>query len=139
MKTILKSSLVLFSTLLFCSFQAPEISTQQDYIIGNWDKLGTRKVSKGADRDVMVVTARQGRFKKLKIKVTDSRVHIQTIKVVYGNGNSNLVVIDKNFKPGDSKIVDLPGKKRIIKKIIFNYHTKFFALGKAKIHVFGKH
>ena len=141
MKNTLKTSLLLVLSFVLFSFQSSITFNQsEDFSVPKpWVKLGTKKVSKGADHDVMMVTAREGKFQKLKLKVTHSRVHINTIKVVYGNGTSNLVVVDRNFQPGDTKIVDLPGNKRIIKKIVFNYHTKFFALGKARIHVLGKH
>ncbi len=137
MKNTLKITVLAAISLLLFSFQPLE--TKVESTKGKkWIKLGTKKVSKGADHDVMMVTAAEGRFRKLKIKVTNSRVHINTIKIVYGNGTSELFGINRNFQPGDFKVYDLPGNKRIIKKIVFNYHTKFFALGKARIHVFGK-
>jgi hypothetical protein len=130
--------LVLFISFSFQTLNAKE-QRSEDYR-GKWVKLGKRRVSKGADHDVIMVTARKGTFRKLKFKVTRSAVHINSIKVVYANGTSELIHIKKNFRRGESsRVIDLKGNKRIIKKIVFNYHTKFFARGKARIHVYGKH
>jgi len=137
MKNILKITTAILVTLVLSSFQTtPNENTDS---VSPWDKLGVRKVSKGADHDVLMVTAREGSFRKLKFKVTNSRVYVHTVKVVFGNGSHELITVNKNFHPGDTSILDLPGGNRIIHKIVFNYHTKFFALGKAKIHVWGKH
>jgi len=130
--------LVLFISFSFQTITAKEHSTKN--LPGKWVKLGKRRVSKGADHDVIMVTARKGTFRKLKFKVTKSPVHINSIKVVYANGSSEIIHVKKNFRRGEfSRVIDLKGNKRIIKKIVFNYHTKFLARGKARIHVYGKH
>jgi hypothetical protein len=61
------------------------------------------------------------------------------VRIVYANGSSENHLANKRFGVGDVVIIDLKGNRRIIKKIIFNYHTTFYAIGKARIHVFGKH
>jgi hypothetical protein len=136
MKNLSSLVLALFLIVSVNSVQANVDSK----IPGKWVKLGKRKVSKGVDHDVIMVTVRKGAFRKLKFKITKSPVHIQSIKIVYANGTSEMIHIKKNFKRGEfSRVIDLKGNKRIIKKVVFNYHTKLFARGKAKIHLYGKH
>lgn len=141
MKKLFKTTSLLFLSVLLFSFQSIDESTiTESFPPGKWVKLGMRKVSKGADHDVLMVTANKGRFTKLKFKVTHSPVHISNIRIVFANGESQNFIINKNFPKGvSSRAIDLEGNKRIINKIVFNYHTKFYAKGKARIHVYGKH
>ncbi len=136
MKKFLKLPALLLVIFLMSSFQS--VDTQSNYRFKKWVKLGSRKVSKGADHDVLPVTIRKGKFRKLKVVVTHSPVFIRNMKVVYGNGSVENILINKKFKLRDAIVVDLKGNKRYIHKIIFNYHTGFLALGKGRIHVYGK-
>jgi len=136
MKNFLKLPVLLLVIFLMSSFQSVE--TKSNYKLKKWVKLGTLKVSKGADHDVLPVNIRKGKFRKLKIIVSHSPVFIHNIKVVYGNGTVENIRINKKFKPSDALVIDLKGNKRFINKIIFNYHTHFKVLGKGRIKVYGK-
>jgi hypothetical protein len=129
------------SLLAIFLFSAQDLNAQRGRAKAktDWDQLGSRLVSKGADHDVIELNKRDGLYTKLKFKVAKSRVHIDNIKVVFQNGDVENVRIDRNFNVGEwSSVIDLVGNKRFIDKIIFNYHTKFFADGRGKIIVFGK-
>lgn len=59
--------------------------------------------------------------------------------MVYANGSSENHPVQRRFTKGaSSKVLDLKGGKRIIKKINFNYKTVTPRRGKAKITVFAK-
>ena len=104
-----------------------------------WTKLGQRKVNFRADRDEIRVTASEGTFRKLKLAVRNAPIYIRKIKVVYGNGNStNIIVNSRISKNSESKPFDLPGKNRVIQKIIFNYKSVPNFRGKAFVVVHGK-
>ena len=104
-----------------------------------WTKLGQRKVNFRADRDEIRVTASEGTFRKLKLAVRYAPIYIRNIKVVYGNGNSaNIIVNSRISKNSESKPFDLPGKNRVIQKIIFNYKSVPNFRGKAFVVVHGK-
>jgi hypothetical protein len=129
----------LFAILLFSTL---DLNAQRGRgrMSADWDKLGSRMVSKGADHDIIEMNKRDGHYTKLKFKVEKSRVHIDNIKVVFQNGEVEIIRIDRNFGVGEwSNAIDLVGNKRFIDNIVFNYHTKFFADGRGKIIVFGKH
>jgi hypothetical protein len=134
-----KITSILLITLLFIgltSFNDSEVPVSKK----NWVTLGSRTATKGADHDEILVTAAKGLFRKLKFKVTRSPVHVTNVKVVYANGSSENHIINKRFNAGEhSRVLDLKGGKRIIRKIVFNYRTKIFAKGRARIIVFGKH
>jgi hypothetical protein len=141
MKNFIKTVTVILAAFVFFSFQTEEKNSSSETIPqARWVKLGKRQVSKGADHDVLMVTGNKGKFRKLRFKITNSPVYIANIRVVFGDGSSQNITINENLRKGTmSRVIDLKGKRRVIKKIIFNYHTKFFAKGKARIHVFGGH
>lgn len=105
-----------------------------------WEHLGSRTVNYKIDRDVIKVTAKDGAFKKLKVKVTNGSINMHRIVVQYGNGEKQVIQVKKNFKKGGAtRVIDLKGNKRIIRDITFFYDTKNFSKNRAKVHVFGKH
>ncbi len=105
-----------------------------------WEKLGSRVVNMRGDHDEIMVTALNGVFTKVKFRVNKAPIHVNNIRIVFGNGESKNVKIQRKFAPGtDSRVIDLPGNKRIIKKIVFNYKTVPNHKGKAVVVAWGKH
>ena len=106
----------------------------------SWERLGSRAVNFGLDRDVINVGAHEGAFTKLKVQVTGAPVNMHRVKVEYMNGDVQNLQIKENFSPGSgTRIIDLKGNKRIIQRITFFYDTKNRAKRRAKVHVFGRH
>ncbi len=129
--TFLKSVGLLFISAILFSF------TQKQ---ADWENLGSRTVNMTVDHDEIMVTAADGTFSKIKIQVTKAPLHIYNCKIVFGNGEEKEVEIKQDFAKGTgTRVIDLPGEKRIIKKIIFNYKSVPTAKGKAIVTVFGKH
>ena len=107
---------------------------------GTWSYLGKKTADIKADRDEMLVTAYEGSFTSLKLSVTNSTIHIKNNEVVFANNETKKFTIEQVFSENSSsKIFDLPGNKRVIKKIIFQYKTVGQDGGKAKVQVWGKH
>ena len=105
----------------------------------HWKKLGSKKVDFKLDRDVIYVGAKEGRFGKLKLAVTGGNLNMHKMKVEYMNGHIEKIALKHNFsKKSTSRIIDIDGRKRIIKKITFWYDTKNRSKKKAKVTVFGK-
>ena len=91
---------------------------------GKWESLGSRKVAWTVDRDTIPVTAAEGRFRQLRVSVTGNKIHLIKMKVVYGNGEETELPINKLIAAGaKSPALDLPGNKRIVKKVVFWYQT----------------
>lgn len=108
-------------------------------IAKEWERLGTKKVNYKLDRDVIHVGAKDGRFTKLKIAVTKGNLNMHKMVVHYGNGTKDEIELRHNFgRRSSSRVIDLNGNKRFIKKITFVYDTKNASRRKAKIHVFGR-
>ncbi len=129
----MKSRLVLLLALgiLFISFQSQA---------QKWERLGSRVVNYGLDKDDIIVGAHEGAFTKLRVVVRGGALNMHKMVVHYMNGTKQEIPLRHNFsKASGSRVIDLAGNKRLIKKITFVYDTKNLARAKAKIHVFGRH
>ena len=106
----------------------------------SWVKIGEKAVNMYGDHDEMYVKNWNNTFTKLKLKVSKAPIYVRNIRIVYGNGTSQNIVVNKRFAPGEeSGALDLPGGKRVVKKIIFNYDTINTGRGKAVVTAFGRH
>jgi hypothetical protein len=103
-----------------------------------WTALGSKKVNWKVDGDVLLVGPYEGVLSKLKIKVTGGTVHMIRLVVTYGNGAKDEIPLRHVFKRGSaSRIIDLRGGNRIIKKITFVYDRKNIAR-RARVWVGGR-
>ena len=118
--------LLMCSTVLFA--QAPK-----------WKLLGTKVVKFRTERDVIVVGADEGVYKKIKLTVRKSGIRIKDMKVHFANGDVFDVKI-RNFIPagGETRVIDLPGKNRIIKKVVFWYKSTKKNSKRATVRLFGR-
>ena len=128
---------LLFSLVVGCKSQTPNNGR---IAAPNWTKLGERLVDFRADHDVLPVTAHKGAFTALKLKVLRAPIFINRVTVHYGNGSSQAIPVNRRFAAGsESKVLNLPGNKRIIKKITFRYKTGPKAIKKSMVVVLGRH
>ena len=130
-------SIVLTATVLFsgCSSSKPVANGP------TWVKLGERLVDFRGDHDVIPVTANRGTFSALKFKVLQGPIFLRNVRVVYGNGTDTNIRVDRRIPAGtESRVFNLPGDKRIIKKINLNYKTaqRPGPQPKSKVIVFGR-
>jgi hypothetical protein len=87
-----------------------------------WEKLGETRVDGLVDHDVVTVAQDDSRYSAIQIRVEDSSLVMLQIKVVFGNGETfepNVrLVFDANTQ---SRVIDLPGNTRFIRRIEFHY------------------
>src|SRR5688572_5015297 len=87
-----------------------------------WDKLGERWVHGKADRDVIHVGRRDGRFTRLLLVVEHSALVLDDIVITFGDGSTwsprTRLVFDEQTR---SRVIDLPGEARFIRKITVRY------------------
>jgi hypothetical protein len=104
--------------------------------------LGERAVRWNADRDTIPVTAAQKRFTALRFAVRGGAIHMLDMKVHFGNGSVQDVPLKFKIKAGQkSRVIDLGGNKRVIKKVVFVY-KKAGGLNKLKkptVTLWGRH
>ena len=103
-----------------------------------WEKLGSRSVSYKADWDEIMVTGREGRFRAIKLEVAKSDVDFDHVVVVYRNGQrEKLQIRNKIPAGGQTRAINLSGKRRIINRVIFYYRTPLYEGRRARVTLYG--
>jgi hypothetical protein len=129
-----KRTALLVAALLLLADQA-FLSAEAEYVL-----LGEKEVNFLVDRDELVVGPKDGKFRRLRFEVEKNDLEMLKVLVTYGNGKIETVPVRHVFKEGSrSRIIDLSGQRRIIKKITFFYKTVGSLLeGRALIRVYGQ-
>lgn len=128
-----KTGLIL-SVLLFCVLIAPLVDAVPREVF-----LGSRFVDFKVDHDEIAVGKYRGQFRRLRFQVKGNDVEMFDLFVVYANGDKDKIPVKLIFNEGNrSRIIDLEGRRRFLKKIIFNYRSIGpLREGKAEIRVYG--
>lgn len=88
---------------------------------GNWVRLGSKHVDGRRDRDSIDVSDR-GKFRALMFRVKDSPARIKNVVVHFENGSNYRAQVRESFARGErSSVIDLPGNRRNIDRVTFNY------------------
>lgn len=108
--------------------------------IGGGDVLfGAQYVGFGVDRDVIRVGNEIGKFDRIRLRVLDNDIHINEIKVVYANGETDALAVNADIpKNSRTNWIDLKGN-RFIKEIQMVYRSRPSFSGQARIEVFGQY
>ena len=106
---------------------------------GEWKKLGRRTVKHRTERDVILVGAKEGTFKGIKLTVRKSGIHLKDLKVHFMNGDVFDVQVRRFIaRGGETRVIDLPGVNRKIEKVVFWYKSLKKNDKKAKVRLWGK-
>jgi len=104
-----------------------------------WDELGCQKVGFGADRDVIRVGRREGRFSAIRLRVERSDVLILSLKVVYEHGRPDDFDVKSHIRAGhETRPLDLRGERRAIKQVELVYSSIPSFKGSARLCVDGR-
>ena len=104
-----------------------------------WDKLGERKVNFKSDKDV--ISGRwDGWYKSLQIKVKGGTITMEKMVVHFRNGQTEEIPLKNNFTDGsESRVIDLPGARRLIEKVVFWYEATSSSGNKPIVELWGRH
>ena len=106
---------------------------------GRWEKLGERKVNRIADHDTIIVGFKEGGFRQLRLNVFDNSIHIERLTVVYGNGaNDDIPVRALIPAGGKTRIIDLRGGKRNIRRVEMLFRSFRNGKGRATVQVWAR-
>ena len=101
--------------------------------------FGAQYVGFLTDRDVIRVGNEVGKFSKIRLRVLDNDIHINEMKVIYANGESDTLAVNADIpKNSRTNWIDLRGD-RFIKEIQLQYKSRPSFSGQARIEVFGKY
>jgi hypothetical protein len=122
--------------LVGCTYQAPSPALIDT---AGWEKLGERVVRFTADHDV-ILAGRQGRFTRLMIVVREGALEMFDVKVTFGNGQDWSPATRLMFaEDSRSRIIDVPGADRVIRRVDFYYRSQGVASGgRAVVELWGK-
>ncbi len=105
----------------------------------DWKKLGERRVSFASEEDVIHVSALRGKFDSIAFHVEKAPIFMKNIRVVYGNGQSQNIHINRRLHQGKRSIpYRLLSGDRIINKIEMDYRTAAGGHKWAEVSVYGK-
>jgi hypothetical protein len=104
-----------------------------------WELLGTRNAGHGADRDEIVVTAAEGRFRQVKLTVSRSALELRDLDVHYADGTVQEVAVRRLIPAGgETRAIDLDGGDRVIRKVVFRYATPRRRARTAVVRLYGR-
>ena len=104
-----------------------------------WKPLGVKIVTFKTEMDVITVGAEEGVYKKIKLTVKRSGVNFKDMKVHFANGDIIDVQIRRVIPAGgETRVIDLPGNNRIIKKVVFWYESTKKNSKRATVRLWGR-
>lgn len=104
-----------------------------------WVKLGERTVTDRVDHDVIKVGADEGRFSKIQLRATGSKVRVRNIVVVFADGSRQERSENFTLHKGEkSPVVDLEGGRRVIREVRFVYDEASILKRRAKVQLYGR-
>ena len=105
---------------------------------GKWVELGCQKVGFLVDRDAIRVGRREGRFRAIRLDVSNNDVFINDLRVIYANGAPDDIRVREEIRQGRStRPLDLKGRDRAIDRIEMIYRSRPSFKGTARVCVYG--
>ena len=105
----------------------------------NWEVLGQREVDFRNDHDKIDVGRSEGRFKQLQFRVKNAPIEVSNMVVTFENNQTFKPPVRHRFDEGSgTRIIDLPGDRRAIKRIEFAYKSINRREGKGIVEVLGR-
>jgi len=133
MKTIVRG-LTVVSLILLAAFTAGAARAPE-----RWESLGQREVDFRNDHDQIDVGRSEGRFRQIQVKVKNAPIEVYDMVVTLGNDETFKPKLRHKFTQGSgSRIIDLPGERRTIKRIDFSYKSINRREGKGIVEVFAR-
>ena len=133
MKTMIRGltlvSLILLAAGMAGAAQSPD----------RWELLGQREVDFRNDHDQIDVGRSEGRYRQIEVRVKNAPIEVSNMVVTFGNDETFKPKLRHKFTEGSgSRIIDLPGERRTIKRIDFNYKSINRREGKGTVEVRGR-
>ncbi len=118
--------------------ESPREEAKEQPAPARWEHLGQRQVQRRAERDTILVTAKEGRFRKIKLAVRDNGIELLDLAVTFGDGTRHDVNVRAVIAAGgETRAIDLPGEARVIRKVELVYRSRSPRKGRATVHLFG--
>lgn len=104
-----------------------------------WVYLGEVSAKHTTDHDTIYIRGKNDVFRKLKFTVRDAPVNFDRIVVTFDNGTvQNLAVRQVVEKGGETRVIDLKGNKRGLRRVDFWYDTRGRFQGTADVRLYAR-
>jgi hypothetical protein len=105
----------------------------------DWKRLGQKEADQKLDHDEVIVGADEGAFKSIKLTVLKADVEFISVRVVFSNGADQQIEMRNKIRAGgETRAIDLDGRNRSIRKVVFNYRAKKKARKPAIVVLYGR-
>ena len=106
-----------------------------------WMRLGDRHVGFINDHDTIHIGRGDGKFTRLKLIVRGNDIKLNSVKVLYGNGQVEDVPFDRMIRDGGEAVIDLPHgwqEGRFVRDVELHYHSRPDFRGEAVAELWGQ-
>lgn len=104
----------------------------------NWVLLGARTVNILIEQDTIPVTLSEGLFTAIGIRVRGNDLYVSSVRINFGNGESQDRVIDANVPQGGERVLDLVGNTRVVSSITLSYRRPINLQGDTIVEIWGR-
>ncbi|HEY1231811.1 MAG TPA: hypothetical protein VIB79_28235 [Candidatus Binatia bacterium] len=126
-----------FAVLISLSLIFTLVGTAQS--AKRWELLGHQEVNTRADHDRIDVGRHEGRFTELQVKVDGAPIEMRRMVVTFDNNETFTPRIRQRFdEHSTTRVIDLPGNRRAIKSIDFDYASLGNRRDRATVTVYGR-
>ena len=109
------------------------------YVSGGWQLLGQSEADFRQDHDRIDVGRREGTFREIRINVRGAPLDINGMIVTFADGKTFSPNLRAHFdENSSSREIDLPGERRSIRSVDFNYHSPNRREGKATVMLYAR-
>jgi hypothetical protein len=107
---------------------------------GDFETIDTQRVGRDDDGTaVFDLGRRDGRFSAIRFAAVDGGIRIRSVRVTYGNGETQTVDVGDRLDEGDqTKVIDLEGERRFIRRVEVQARTRRSTRGPASIALLGR-
>ncbi|MGO9173477.1 MAG: hypothetical protein ACLP7P_16150 [Rhodomicrobium sp.] len=106
-----------------------------------WVRLGDRHVGFISDHDVIEVGRHEGKFKRIKLIIRKNDIELNSIKILFGNGEVEDVVFQQHIRDGGEAVINLRTgwhEGRYIRAVEMHYHSRPDFRGEAIAELWGQ-
>lgn len=87
-----------------------------------WDELGCHRVGFLETNDVIRVGRREGAFRAIKLRVSDSPLRLNKLRIVFGDRSTQTFDVRAAIPAGtETRSLDLDGRRRTIERVELEY------------------
>jgi len=118
-------------------------ANDDDFRIGGrpgrgWQLLGEVSAGKRVDRDE-IRASRSGAYTAIRLVVRNAPVEFFTIRIQFRNGESRELEVRQSVpRGGATRVIDLPGERRLIERVVFWYKTPPRATQQARVQLWAR-